>query len=117
MGIINITHIVPAVQNLRAKAGTTVFQRCAPKLYCAKARQRWWIQVRFNADSDLMILEKAVTGSEICLVELKDNFYLEDPRIPDTADLGEAYSLAASLLSQVNGATQLLCPHFQRARF
>ena len=63
-----------------------MFQRRAPKLNYAKARLRWWIHVRFNSDLDLMIFEKAVAGSEVRLVELDNNFYIEDPRIPDTAE-------------------------------
>jgi hypothetical protein len=117
MELTNIRQIVPAVREIRAKTGTAAFQRRAPKLDYAKARQRWWIQVRFNSEIDLMIMEKAVAGSEIRLVELEDNFYLEDPRIPDSADMGKAFRIAENVLAQVNGATQVLCPHFQHARF
>ena len=100
MELTNIRQIVPAVRDVRAKTGNSTFQRRAPKLEYAKARQRWWIQVRFNSDIDLMNFEKAITGSEIRLVELKDNFYVEDPRIPDTAEMGEAFRLAENLLAQ-----------------
>lgn len=97
-------------------SNTNAFQRLSQNLDYAKARQRWWIQVRFNSDVDLMILEKAITGSEIRLVQLEDKFYLEDQRIPDTADIGEAYRLAECVLAQVNGATQVLCRHFKGAQ-
>jgi hypothetical protein len=117
MELINIRQIVPAVRDVRARTESTGFQRRAPKLDYAKARQRWWIQVRFNSDIDLMIFEKAVGGSEIRLIELKDNFYLEDPRIPDTANMRQAFRLAENVLAQVNGATQVSCRHFQLARF
>jgi len=117
MDLTNIRRIIPAVRDVRIKAGTSMFQRRAPKLNYAKARQRWWIQVRFNSEIDLMILEKVVRGSEIRLVELEGTFYLEDPRIPDTAEMDEAYRLAESVFAQVNGAVQVLCRHFQLARF
>jgi len=117
MELINIRQVVPAVRQIRVKTGNPVRQRRAPKLSYAKARQRWWIQVQFNSDLDLMIFEKAVAGSEIRLVELNDCFYLEDPRITDTAEMGEAFRLAESLLAQVNGAVQVSCRHFQSARF
>ena len=51
-------------------------------------------------------------GSDIRLVELGDKFYLEDPRIPDTADVNEAHRLAEALLAQLNGATRLLYSNF-----
>ncbi len=94
-----------------------MFQRRAPKLNYAKARLRWWIHVRFNSDLDLMIFEKAVAGSEVRLVELDNNFYIEDPRIPDTAEMREAFRLAESLLAQLNGAVQVSCGYFQSAQF
>jgi hypothetical protein len=102
---------------MHVQTGNPVFRRRAPKLNYAKAQQRWWIQVRFNSDVDLMILEKAIAGSEIRLVEFDNGFYLEDPRIPDTAEMGEAFRLAESLLAQVNGAVQTSCRHFQSAKF
>jgi hypothetical protein len=117
MKLTNIRKIAPAVRDVRAQTGNTAFQRRAPKLDYAKTRQRWWIQLRFNSDIDLMILEKAVAGSEIRLVELENSFYLEDPRIPDSAEMGEAFRIAENLLAQLNGATQVSCSHFQPARF
>lgn len=116
MALQNIKYVVPAVRSLRAKTATNVFTRRAPKLNYAKARQRWWIHVEFNSDIDLYIFEKALSGSEIRLVELKETFYVEDPRIPDTADMGEAFRLAETIIAQLNGATQILCPHFLGVR-
>ena len=116
MGLQNIKYVVPAVRNVRAKSNTSAFTRRAPKLDYAKARQRWWIHVDFNSDIDLYIFENTVSGSEVRLVELKDLFYVEDPRIPDTADMGEASRLAETIIAQLNGATQILCPHFLGVR-
>src|ERR1700687_5536622 len=116
MGLQNIKYVVPAVRNIRAKSNTNAFTRSAPKLDYAKARQRWWIHVEFNSDIDLYIFEKAVSGSEIRLVELKETFYVEDPRIPDTADMGEATRLAETIIAQLNGAAQILCSHFLGVR-
>jgi hypothetical protein len=116
MGLQNIRYIVPAVRSPRVTSTTNAFTRHAPKLDYAKARQRWWIHVDFNSDIDLYIFEKALTGSEIRLVELEDKFYIEDPRIPDTADMGEAERSAEKIIAQLNGATQLLCPHFLGVR-
>jgi hypothetical protein len=112
MELQNIKYIVPAVRSFRAKTATNAFIRSAPKLDYAKARQRWWIHVEFNSDIDLYILEKAVSGSEIRLVELKETFYIENPRIPDTADMGAATQLAETIIAQLNAATRILCPHF-----
>lgn len=117
MQLTNIREIVPAAGRLRVKTGNIVFPRNAPKLDYAKARQRWWIQIQFNSDIDLVILEKAVKNSEIRLVEFHDNFYIEDPRIPDSAEMVEATHLAEKVLAQLNGATQISCQHFQPARF
>ena len=99
MELQNIKHVVPAVRSFRVKSATNAFTRRAPKLDYAKARQRWWIHVEFNSDIDLYILEKAVSGSEIRLVELKETFYVEDPQIPDTADMGEASRLAETIIA------------------
>jgi hypothetical protein len=117
MELTNIYQIVPAVRDMRVQTGNSVFRRRAPKLTYAKARQRWWIHVRFNSELDLMILEKAVAGSEIRLVELSGSFYLEHPQIPDTAAMNEAFRLAEILLAQINGAVQVSCRHFQCAKF
>ena len=117
MKLTNIRYIVPAVENIRARTSSSGFQRTAPKLSYAKANQRWWIKLRFTSDIDLIILEKAVTGSEIRLVELDGSFYLEDRRIPDTASMGEARRLAEILVPQLNGAIQFLCWPFQTATF
>lgn len=84
-----------------------------PKLGYAKANQRWWIKLRYNSKTDLVILEKATAGSEIRLVELDGHFYIEHPRIPDSADMGEADRLAQVVLAELNGAVQVLCTHFQ----
>jgi len=112
MRLQNIKYIVPAVRDVRVKSATNAFTRRAPKLDYAKARQRWWIHVEFNSDIDLCIMENAVSGSEIRLVELKETFYIEDQRIPDTADMGEASRLGETVIAQLNGATRILCPHF-----
>jgi hypothetical protein len=116
MGLQNIKYVVPAARSFRAKSTANAFTRRAPKLDYAKARQRWWIHVEFNSNIDLCIFEKALSGSEIRLVELKETFYVEDPRIPDTADMGEAFRLAETIIAQLNGATQILCPHFLGVR-
>jgi hypothetical protein len=112
----NIRHVIPAVKMGTIKADSTAFRRLAPKLDYAKARQRWWIEVEFTSNVDLIILEKAVMGSEIRLIELKECFYVEDPRIPDSVNFGEAFRLAERLIPQLNGAVQVLCPPFQKAR-
>lgn len=80
----NIRHIVPAVRDFRAKANSTAFVRRAPRLNYAKANQRWW--THFVSDIDLYIFEKALSRSEIRLIELEDRFYVEDPRILDTVE-------------------------------
>ncbi len=116
MGLQNIRSIVPAVKHPRVKVSSNAFIRRTPKLDYAKARQRWWIHVDFNSDIDLYIFEKALTGSEIRLVELHDTFYVEDARMPETADMGEADRLAETIIAQLNGATRLLCPCFQGVR-
>ncbi len=116
MGLQNIKYIVPAVRNPRAKVNTSVFQRTAPKLAYAKANQRWWIQIECDSDIDLYIFEKALSGSEIRFVELEENFYVEDPRIPDQAEMGKAHDLAETCIAQLNGATRILCPHFNQVR-
>ncbi len=116
MGLQNIKYIVPAVQNPRAKVNTTVFQRTAPKLSYAKASQRWWIHIECDSDIDLYIFEKALSGSEIRFIELEERFYVEDPRIPDQAEIGRAHDLAETCIAQLNGATRILCPHFNRVR-
>jgi hypothetical protein len=117
MQLTNIRQIAPAVRDVRAKTGNTVFPRNAPKLDYAKAQQRWWIQIRFNSDIDLVILEKAVKNSKIRLVEFRETSYIEDPRIPDSAEMVEASHLAEKVLAELNGATQVSCQHFQPARF
>lgn len=116
MGLQNIKYVLPAARNFRAKTNTNVFIRQAPKLNYAKANQRWWIHVECDSDIDLYILEKALNGSEIRLVELEDKFYVEDPRIPDSAHMGESFRLAETAIAQLNGATRILCPHFNGAR-
>jgi hypothetical protein len=93
-----------------------VFQRTAPKLAYAKANQRWWIQIECDLDIDLYIFEKALSGSEIRLIELDERFYVEDPRIPDQAEMGKAHDLAETCIAQLNGATRILCPHFNQVR-
>jgi hypothetical protein len=115
MGLQNIKYVVPAARDFRVKTSTNVFTRHAPKLNYAKARQRWWIHVECDTDLDLYIFEKALGGSEIRLVELEDKFYVEDPRLPDTVDMGEAYRLAETVIAELNGATRVLCPHFHGA--
>jgi hypothetical protein len=116
MGLQNIRCIVPAVKNPHAQVSSSAFMRRTPKLGYAKARQRWWIQIGFNSSIDLQIFEKALNGSEIRLVELHDAFYVEDPRMPDTAHMAEADGQAEIIIAQLNGATRLLCPHFQGVR-
>src|SRR5579862_924020 len=116
MGLQNIKYVVPAARSFRAKSATNAFTRRAPKLDYAKARQRWWIHVEFDSDIDLYIFEETLSGSKIRLVELKETFYVEDPRLPDTADLGEAFRMAETIIAQLNGATQILCPHFLGVR-
>jgi hypothetical protein len=116
MALQNIKYIVPALRNFRAKTNSTAFVRRAFKLNYAKANQRWWIHVECDSDIDLYILEKALSGSEIRLVELENKFYVEDPRIPDSADMGEATRLAETVIAQLNGVTCMLCQHFQGAR-
>jgi hypothetical protein len=113
----NIRQIAPAVRDLRAKLGNPSFRRRSPKLNYAKAQQRWWIQVRFNSDIDVAILEKAVAESDIRLVEFLGSFYIEDPSIPDTADMRDAFRLAEIVLAQLNGAVKVACSHFQPAIF
>lgn len=68
MALQNIRHIVPAVRDFRAKANSTAFVRRAPRLNYAKANQRWW--THFVSDIDLYIFEKALSRSEIRLIEL-----------------------------------------------
>lgn len=116
MALQNIRRIVPAVKNPRVKVSSNAFIRRAPKLDYAKARQRWWIHVDFNSDIDLFIFEKALNPSEIRLVELNDAFYIEDPRITDSAHMADADRLAESIIAELNGVTRLLCPHFQGVR-
>jgi hypothetical protein len=112
VGLQNIRCVVPAVRGFRAELSYNAFTRHAPKIAYAKASQRWWIHVEFNCDLDLYIFEKAIAGSEIRLVELKDTFYVEDPRIPDAAGMGEASRMAEIIVAQLNGATRIMCPHF-----
>jgi hypothetical protein len=116
MDLQNIRSIVPAVKNPRVKVSVNAFIRRTRKLDYVKPRQRWWIHVDFNSDIDLCIFEKALTGSEIRLIELHDTFYVEDPRIPDSAHVPEADRLADTFTAQLNGATRLLCPCFQGLR-
>ena len=117
MQLTNIRQIVPTAGGLRVKTGNVVFPRNAPKLDYAKARQRWWIQIQFNSDIDLVILEKAVKNSQIRLLEFHNTFYIEDPRIPDSAEMAQASHLAEKLLAELNGAARVSCQHFQPVRF
>jgi hypothetical protein len=112
----NIKYIVQPVRNPRVKVSTNVFTRRAPKLNYAKANQRWWIQIDCNSDIDLYILEKALKGSEIRLVELEEKFYIEDPRIRDTAEMGDVHRAAETIIAQLNAATRILCPPFGGAQ-
>jgi hypothetical protein len=116
VGLQNIKYVVPAVRHPRAKVNTSVFQRTAPKLAYAKANQRWWIQIECDVDIDLYIFEKALSGSEIRFIELEDRFYVEDPRISDQAEIGQAHDLAETYIAQLNGATRILCPQFNQVR-
>jgi hypothetical protein len=116
MELQNIRYVVPAVRSFRSKVNTTAITRRAPKLNYAKARQRWWVHIECNSDIDLYIFEKALSGSEIRLVELEDEFYVEDPRIPDAANMGEATRLAETIVAQLNGSTRVLCQQFNGAR-
>jgi hypothetical protein len=111
-----IRNITPAMRDFRVKLSTTAITRRAPKLDYAKARQRWWIHVECDSNNDLCILEKALSGSEIRLVELGDKFYVEYPRIPDTAHMGEAYRLAETIIAKLNGSIRVLHQHFNGAR-
>jgi len=112
MELTNIRQIVGAVRNIRSMSNSP-FRRTVPKLDYAKARQRWWIELRFNSEIDLMILEKAVTGSGLRINELAGTFYLEDPRIPDHVNFAVAYDLAEKFVSQLNGTVPVLCSAFQ----
>jgi hypothetical protein len=116
MALRNIRRIVPAVRNIRVQVSNSTITRSGPKLNYAKANQRWWIHVEFNSNIDLYIFEKALKDSEVRLVELCSAFYIEDPRIPDEADMAQAAHLADTFVAQLNGATRLLCPQFNGAR-
>lgn len=117
MELVNIRSIAPPVIAPHASSRSTGLTRRAAKVDYAKARKRWWIGVRFDSEIDLMIFEKATTGSDIRLIELQHKFYIEDPRLPDTADMGAAFRYAESLLPELNGVVGALCPHFQPAQF
>lgn len=49
-------------------------------------------------------------------MELGDKFYVEYPRIPDTAHMGEAYRLAETIIAKLNGSIRVLYQHFNGAR-
>lgn len=94
-------------------------RRAALKLPCKPLRYRPTSDTRRAAEkeSPATIFEKAVSGSDIRLIELKGSFYIEDPRLPDTADMGEAFRYAESVLPELNALTKVLCPQFQPAKF
>ena len=116
MTLTNIRHIVEPVSDFHAATQISPPLRVPRYSEYAKANQRWWIELRFNSEADLAVFEKAVRGSFLRLVELKRKFYLEDPRIPDTAEMGAVFHHVDEHLPRLHAAIAIQCPHYVPAR-
>lgn len=117
MELTNITNIVPPVAKMHVSASTGAIRRQSNRLSYAKANQRWWIEVLFDSEIDVMIFEKSIKGSTIRLVEFDGRFYIEDPRLPDTAPMSAPFQYAEVELPKLNAAICLMCSEYLPARF
>ena len=118
MELTNIRSIAPPVSNLQVFSSTNALpRRRKSRLNYAKANQRWWVGVRFNSEIDVMMFEKTIEGSPISLVEFGGEFYIQDPRIADSATMDAPFRYAKEELPRLNAAVKLLCPQYVPARF
>ena len=83
----------------------------------AVARQRWWVEVEFNSEADIMIVEKCLAGSSVRLMELAGRFYIEDPVLRNEMEMDDVWRYATDGLVRLNSAIQLCCGHYVPARF
>ena len=87
-----IRGVVPPVSNLQVKIETrNIVERIAPKLIEVETRQRWWLEVEFILDLDMIVLEHVVAGSKIRFIEFQNAFYIEHLGMPDSLQFYEAY--------------------------
>lgn len=110
MELTNIRSIAPPVSDVKITGRLSSFLRHGNTLNYAKANQRWWFEVLFDSELDLMMFGKAIRGSSVRMVELHGKYFIEDPSIPDSASMSEAESLIEEQLPRLSAAVKLVCP-------
>jgi hypothetical protein len=113
----NIKYIVKPVTNVSVFSTMNRTFRQPKFQEYVKANQRWWVELRFNSEIDLALLEKAVATSPVRLIEFQGSYYIEDPVIPDQADMSQAFRYEVEGLPRLNAAVSVVCPEFIPARF
>jgi hypothetical protein len=85
-----------------------------------KANQHWWIEVRFDSDTDIALFEKTIRGSPIRFIEFRSRFFIEDPHAPDIEQLaqglGPVSRYAEDELPRLNAAVKVICPEYVPAK-
>ena len=112
-----VRYVVPPVSNPAVFISTKeLLNRPSKQLDHTQANQRWWFGVQFDSEADIMMFEKAVSGSPVRLVEMEGRLYVEDPAVPDTATMGNVLGYVEERLPHLNAAVRLVCPHYVSAR-
>jgi hypothetical protein len=107
-----VRYVVPPVSNPAVFISTKeLLNRPSKQLDHTQANQRWWFGVQFDSEADIMMFEKAVSGSPVRLVEMEGRLYVEDPAVPDTATMGNVLGYVEERLPHLNAAVRLVCPH------
>ncbi len=116
MELTNIREILePLPITFQSQSPTILRSRKASPKY-VKANQRWWLEVQFNSDIDLVLFEKTIAGSPVRLIEFQNRFFIEEPRTPDVDDMSRGLGLvsryAEDELPRLNAAVKVLCPQY-----